>query len=48
VPGADLLADLGGDIADVDEALVEQPGPVDAGADDLVSRVSMPPTLTAS
>ena len=58
MPAAELLADLGGDVGDVDEARVEEVRPVDGrhgviSGPDLVSamvvnRVSMPPTLTAS
>jgi hypothetical protein len=57
VPRPDLLADLRRDVADVDQARVEQVRPVEAGGGDLgpdlvsaivVSAVSMLPTLTVS
>ena len=41
VPGADLLADPVRDVGEVDEARVEQPGPVDARADDLGTRLGL-------
>jgi hypothetical protein len=37
VPRADLLADLGRHVGDVEQALIEEVGPVQAGADDLGS-----------